>query len=132
MANFGFLLGYLYSGSVLVDIPVNENDSEEAFAKAAQRLAKLYCVGAAYEMDELMSFVIKKLKEAKLWEKMPGMDFFELSEKLYPEETEAAATDEYAKFFAQVYIVLAWCLDHKSLSDVPFCIACASHDKDRS
>ena len=71
-------------------------------AKSAKRLAKLYCVGASYELADLQAFITKQLHETKLWERLPGMEFFELAEKLYPDDPDEAENDSFAKFFAAV------------------------------
>ena len=101
--NFGALLQYLYTGNVHNNAPVNSTDTEaEELAKSAKRLAKLYCLGAAYELGELQTYITNKLHESKLWERLPGMEFFELAEKLFPDDPEEADNDSFAKFFADV------------------------------
>ena len=101
--NFGALLQYLYTGNVHNSAPTNATDTEvEAMAKSAKRLAKLYCVGAAYELSELQAFITKQLHDTKLWERLPGMEFFELAEKLFPDDPDEAENDSFAKFFADV------------------------------
>ena len=101
--NFGALLQYLYTGNVLNNTPASVTDTElEGMAKSAKRLAKLYCVGAAYELSELQAYITKQLHETKLWERLPGMEFFELAEKLYPDDPDEAESDSFAKFFADV------------------------------
>ena len=85
-------------GSVLVD----EAASEQVVVRTAKKLARLYAIGADYELEELQAQVTKVLKMTKLIEKLPGMEFFELAEKLYPDDPDTEETDGFAQFFAEV------------------------------
>ena len=79
--------------------PLSES---ELVVRTAKKLAKLYCVGAAYELAELQKSVTRLLSETKLWDKLPGMEFFELAEKLYTDDPEEVEGDSFAKFFRDV------------------------------
>ena len=110
--NIAALLQYLYRGQLRLDIPVEPTSGgetssagtaeEELIVRTAKKLAKLHCVGVAYELSDLQSHVTKLLHESKLWEKLRGMEFFELAERLYPEDPDEADGDSFAKFFADV------------------------------
>ncbi|KAG7008236.1 hypothetical protein G7Y79_00006g018560 [Physcia stellaris] len=80
--------------------PQHPSPSEnEIVVRTAKKLAKLYCVGAAYELPELQTSVTRLLSETKLWDKLPGMEFFELAEKLYTDDPEEVEGDSFARFF---------------------------------
>ena len=108
--NFAALLQYLYSGRVYLNIPlkpdggfeVDETVGEEVFVRNAKKIARLYAIGAEYELEELQASVTKILKTTKLIEKLPGMEFFELAEKLYPDDPDLEEGGGFAKFFAEV------------------------------
>ncbi|KAL8784337.1 MAG: hypothetical protein Q9195_009082 [Heterodermia aff. obscurata] len=108
-ANFAALLQYLYSGQVYLNIPfspdgglvVDEAADDEAIVRAAKKIARLYAIGTDYELEELQAGVTNVLKKTKLIEKLPGMDFFELAEKLYADDPDLEEGEGFAKFFAE-------------------------------
>ena len=87
------------TGTAPAPPPPSEN---EIVVRTAKKLAKLYCVGAAYELPELQTSVTRLLSETKLWDKLPGMEFFELAEKLYTDDPEEVEGDSFARFFRDV------------------------------
>ena len=108
--NFAALLQYLYSGQVYLNVPLSLNGSLEVdeaaddsvIVRTAKKLARLYAIGAEYEIEELQARVTKVLKTTKLIEKLPGMEFFELAERLYPDDPDLEEIEGFASFFAEV------------------------------
>ena len=110
--NFATLLQYLYSNQVYLNVPrsssdegvatVDEAANEEAVIQSAKKIARLYTIGVNYELEKLQSHATTLLKRTNLIEKLPGMEFFELAEKLYPDEPDLEEGEGFAKFFAEV------------------------------
>ena len=108
--NFVALLQYLYTGQVYLNLPLNPDGSvvtdeaagEKVVAQTARKIALLYAIGADYELEELRVRVTKVLKATKLMEMLSGMEFFELAEKLYPDDPDFDETESFARFFAEV------------------------------
>ena len=53
-------------------------------------------------MDGMEERIIGVLELTGLMEKIPGLEFFELAEKLYPDDAEDVEDDEFAKHFNKV------------------------------
>lgn len=53
-------------------------------------------------MDGMQDRITRVLEATGLMEKIPGLEFFELAEKLFPDDAEDAADDEFAKHFVKV------------------------------
>lgn len=108
--NFAALLQYLYSDQVYLNIPRSSNDNvavdgaanEEMVIRSAKKIARLYTIGVNYELEKLQAHARTLLKRTNLIEKLPGMDFFELAEKLYPDEPDLEEGEGFARFFAEV------------------------------
>ena len=67
-----------------------------------------------YEMNGMEERIIGVLELTGLMEKIPGLEFFELAEKLYPDDAEDVEDDEFAKHFNKVslFSLLHYC--HRS------------------
>lgn len=65
-------------------------------------LAKLYVLASKYELEDLQQRVASTLQESGLFDKIPGLEFFELAEMLYPEDADNAAEDDFVKYFKRV------------------------------
>jgi hypothetical protein len=53
-------------------------------------------------MDGMQERITRVLEDTGLMERIPGLEFFELAEKLYPDDAEDAEDDEFAKHFVKV------------------------------
>ena len=53
-------------------------------------------------MDGMQQRITRVLEETGLMERIPGLEFFELAEKLYPEDADTVAVDEFARHFNKV------------------------------
>ena len=125
--NFGLLLNYLYSHQLTVPSasgtytlhltglavrsqrsitdrahhPDTASPSSDAI-HAAKTLAKLYVLASKYELDSMQQRVTLLLHKSGLFETIPGLQFFELAETLYPEDRDDAAADAFAQHFERV------------------------------
>lgn len=58
-------------------------------------------LAANYELEGMQERITSVLQETGLLEKIPGLEFFELAEKLYPDDVDAAE-DDFARHFNRV------------------------------
>lgn len=53
-------------------------------------------------MEGMQERITHVLEETDLMGKIPGLEFFELAEKLYPADADDAEEDEFARHFNKV------------------------------
>ena len=56
-----------------------------------------------YEMEGMQERITSVLETTNLMEKIPGLEFFQLAEKLYPVDADDAEEDEFARHFKKVF-----------------------------
>lgn len=66
-----------------------------------------------YEMEGMELRITHALEATNLMYKIPGLEFFELAEKLYPDDIDLVKDDVFAKHFNEV-----------SLSTLPLLVSC--------